>query len=53
MAKRLESALSDAHIDLMLEKEYLKEVCRAAGIDDVGEFKKNMLPNSSQCLRIP
>ena len=39
----LESALSDAHIDLILEREFLKEACRAAGIDDVSEFKKHSI----------
>jgi len=38
--RKLESALSDTHIDLILEREYLKEACRTAGIDDVVEFKK-------------
>ena len=38
--RKLESALSDTHIDLVIEKEYFKMACEAAGIDDIGEFKK-------------
>lgn len=38
--KRLESALADANIDLSLERAYLQEACKRAGIEDVEEFKK-------------
>ncbi len=38
--KELESALSDATLDLRLEREYLKIACRRAGIEDVDGFKK-------------
>lgn len=38
--RELESALSDAHLDLRLERSYLKLACKAAGQDEVGEFKK-------------
>jgi len=36
----LERALSDAHIDLALEKAYVNLACEAAGIKDVDGFKK-------------
>lgn len=36
----LESALSDATLDLRLEREYVKLACRQAGIEDVEAFKK-------------
>lgn len=38
--KRLESALADSNVDLVLERAYLKEACKRAGIEDVEEFKK-------------
>jgi transposase-like protein len=38
--KELEAALLDAHLDARLERSYLKLACRAAGQDDVNEFKK-------------
>lgn len=38
--RKLESALSDAHLDLIIEKEYLKLSCEIAGIDNIDEFKK-------------
>lgn len=38
--RELESALSDAHLDLRLERAWLKIACRAGGIDDVETFKK-------------
>jgi len=38
--REVESALLDAHLDLRLERSYLKLACKAAGQDDVGEFKK-------------
>lgn len=38
--KRLESALADANIDLSLERAYLQEACKRAGIEDVEKFKK-------------
>jgi transposase len=36
----LESALSDAHIDLRLEQEYLRISCQRSGDGDVESFKK-------------
>jgi len=36
--RKLESALSDAHLDLIIEKEYINIACKAAGIDDVEKF---------------
>jgi transposase-like protein len=38
--KALETALADAHLDLVIEREYTKIACQRAGIEDVGEFKK-------------
>lgn len=38
--RELESALSDAHLDLRLERTFLELACEAAGQDDVAEFKK-------------
>jgi len=38
--RALEEALSDAHLELKLEKAYTKIACREAGIDDVEGFKK-------------
>lgn len=38
--RALEEALSDAHLELKLEKAYTKIACREAGIDDVDAFKK-------------
>ena len=37
--RELESALSDAHLDLRLERAWLKIAC-SGGIDDVESFKK-------------
>jgi hypothetical protein len=36
----LKEALADAHIDLKLEDAYVRLACRAAGIEDVDDFKK-------------
>ena len=36
----LEKALSDAHLKGMFDDAYLKIACRAAGIENVEEFKK-------------
>lgn len=36
----LKSALADAHLDLRLEKAWVKIACEQAGIEDVDEFKK-------------
>ena len=36
----LESALADAHLELVIERAYTKVACQRAGIEDVGEFKK-------------
>jgi transposase len=38
--KRLESLLADTHLELALERQYLRLACQRAGIEDVGEFKK-------------
>lgn len=38
--RKLKEALADAHLDLRLERSCLKLACRAAGQDDVEEFKK-------------
>ena len=37
---KLKSALADAHLDLRLEKAWVKLACRQAGIEDVDTFKK-------------
>jgi transposase-like protein len=36
----LESALSDAHMDLRIERAYVELACEAGGIKDVEGFKK-------------
>ena len=36
----LEKALADAHIDLAIERAFVKVACEKAGIEDVAEFKK-------------
>jgi transposase len=38
--RELEKALADAHLEHRFDEEYLKIACRAAGIADVGDFKK-------------
>ena len=38
--RELEKALADAHIDSRLDSAYLRIACRAAGIEDVDDFKK-------------
>jgi transposase len=38
--RELEKALADAHIDRRLDDAYLRIACRAAGIEDVDDFKK-------------
>lgn len=38
--RELESALSDAHIDLRLEQAYLRISCQRSGDGDVDAFKK-------------
>lgn len=38
--RELERALADAHLDLKLEEAYVKLACKAAGVQDVAEFKK-------------
>ena len=38
--RELERALAEAHLDLKLEAAYVKLACEAAGVRDVGEFKK-------------
>ena len=38
--RELESALSDAHLDLRLERSWVDLACEVAGIEDVDSFKK-------------
>jgi transposase len=38
--RELEKALADAHLDSRLDAAYLRIACRAAGIEDVEDFKK-------------
>ena len=38
--RELEKALANAHIDSKLDAAYLRIACRAAGIEDVEDFKK-------------
>jgi hypothetical protein len=38
--RELEKALADAHLEHRFDEAYLRIACRAAGIEDVGEFKK-------------
>ncbi len=38
--RRLETALADSNVDLVLERAYTRMACQRAGITDVGEFKK-------------
>ena len=38
--RRLKEALADAHLDMRLDRAYLKLACKAAGEDDVEGFKK-------------
>jgi transposase len=38
--RELEKALADAHLDSRLDAAYLRIACRAAGIDDMEDFKK-------------
>jgi transposase-like protein len=38
--RELQVALADAHLDVRLERSYLKLACKAAGEDDVDAFKK-------------
>jgi transposase-like protein len=38
--RELEKALADAHLDHRLDTAYLRIACRAAGIEDVDDFKK-------------
>jgi len=38
--RRLETALADANVDLVLERAYTHLACQRAGIKDVAEFKK-------------
>lgn len=40
--KVLETALADAHLDLIIERATTKEACRQAGIEDVDAFKKKV-----------
>ena len=38
--RRLETALADSHVELVLERAYTRIACQRAGITDVAEFKK-------------
>jgi transposase-like protein len=38
--RKLETALADAHVDLSLERAYMRIACGRAGITDIEEFKK-------------
>ncbi len=38
--RELEKALADAHLEHRFDEAYLRIACRAAGVEDVGEFKK-------------
>jgi len=38
--RRLETALADSNVDLVLERAYTRIACQRAGITDVAEFKK-------------
>jgi transposase-like protein len=38
--RELEKALADAHLEHRFDQAYLRLACRAAGIEDVEEFKK-------------
>lgn len=40
----LEKALADAHLDLIIEKEYFQMLCETSNIDS-GEFKKKLKPD--------
>lgn len=39
----LEKALADAHLEHRFDEAYLQIACRAAGIEDVEEFKKKQV----------
>src|ERR1700691_3190060 len=43
---RLETALADSNVDLVLERAYTRIACQRAGITDVAEFKKKPLASS-------
>jgi transposase-like protein len=38
--RKLETALADAHVDLAVERAYMRMACDRAGITDIEEFKK-------------
>src|SRR6266568_1245682 len=38
--RKLETALADAHVDLAVEKAYMRLACERAGITDIEQFKK-------------
>jgi transposase-like protein len=40
--RRLEHALADANIELVVERAYTQIACERAGIQDVAEFKKKV-----------
>ena len=50
--RALEAALSDAHIDCVLEEAYLKVACRRMGVD-LDDFKKKNAVTLSQLRRNP
>lgn len=39
--RELEKALADAHLKERFDEAYLKIACRAAGIEDIDDFKKS------------
>ena len=40
--RQLEKALADAHLDLVIEREYFKMACEVGDIDDPEKFKKKL-----------
>jgi transposase len=50
--RKLEAALSDAHIDYVLEEAYLKVACRHLGVE-LNDFKKKNAATLSQLRRNP
>ena len=51
--RKLKESLADATVELSLEREYVKIACKAAGIADVGEFKKKVVSNPSMVRLAP
>jgi len=50
---KLKEALADTTVELSLEREYVKIACKAAGVADVGEFKKKVVSNPSMARLAP